>query len=76
MSFQYTSVIIILLLKTFLAPYFSQSKVKVVKSVYQILSQSALAVLSIWVFLEHMRHIPASGLVFAIQNLSVTLSPQ
>lgn len=49
-------------------------KVKVVKSVYQMVYQSALAVVSIWVFLKPVRHILASGLVFALQFICNSFS--
>ena len=49
-------------------------KVKVVKIVYQMVSQSAPAVLSIWVFLKHTRQVAASDLVSLIFNVPVSLT--
>ena len=49
-------------------------KVKVVKIVYQMLSQSAPTVLSIWMFLKHKGHVPASDLVSLIFKVPVSLT--
>ena len=48
-------------------------KVKVVKIVYQMVSQSAPTVLSIWMFLKHKRHVPASDLVSLIFKVPLVL---